>query len=91
MNRHKAICLIILKVLENCGTNALPQSVLHDHCNDQLKPKIRTLELQAALDDLSGAGDSDKEAIDKLPAGQFGDDEARWFITEQGKVILRTK
>lgn len=91
MNRHKAICLIILEVLENCGSNALPQSTLHDHVNDRIKPKVRTMELQAALDDLSGAGDSDKEAIEKLPPGDFGDDEARWFITEQGKVMLRVK
>lgn len=91
MNRHKAICLAILEVLENCGANALPQSTLHDHINDRLKPKVRTMELQSALDDLTGQGDSDKDAIDKLPPGQFGDDEARWFITESGKVILRTK
>ncbi|MFZ2279295.1 MAG: hypothetical protein WAW39_15995 [Prosthecobacter sp.] len=91
MNRHKAICLAILEVLENCGENALPQSTLHDHINDRIAQKARTMELQAALDDLSGQGDSVMDAIDKLPPGNFGDDEARWFITKQGRVLLRQK
>ncbi len=91
MQRNKAVCLAILEVLENCGDNALPQSTLLDHVCDRLKPKPRTMEFNSALDELSGKDDSDLEAINKLPTGKFGDDEARWFITEQGRVMLRTK
>lgn len=91
MNRHKAVCLAILEVLEKCGGNALPQSTLHDHVGDRLKPKPRTMEFNAALDELSGKDDSPLEAIEKLPPGQMGDDEARWFITESGRVMLRQK
>jgi hypothetical protein len=83
MTRNPEICRWILKILDDCGSYALPDATLAEHLQIQLRPRMTAEEFERAKTFCQQKG-----WIDSLD-GEFGAEDRRWLITERGQVARR--
>lgn len=76
------VCRCILRILTDSDGYALSEDVLADHVNARLRPVPPRATFDEAIVILK------QETFIKAMAGELGDTEAKWLITERGETWL---